>query len=586
MSRSRSPGRKSSSSSSSPARPSRSRSKPDSFAASVHSTPTAKAPKKKAGQRRGGSSSPRNSPKPAQTSTMTTTTTTRKPSSPSPVLLRFRAPSLLKALLPPPPLAFSALVLVGELFLCLLIIRKVAYTEIDWEAYMSEVSGYLSGERDYEKLRGGTGPLVYPAGFLYVFSWLRWFCGGDGSDIGKAQLVFAGLYVANRATVMATYYLALGAGEGRAQKWRYAVSIVALSLSQRVHSIYVLRCFNDCVAAFLCNLAVLVFVGGSKLGWLRNHTASVPYSLSVSAKMNTLLFAPGILLIFLQSSTYGETFISLSICAGIQLVLGYPFLSTYPVSYLKKAFELSRVFFFKWTVNLKFLPEDIFVSKPLSLALLGLHVAALGFFCSRLVRHVGAVGGWAVGADAKRRRLSPHYIATVVYLSNFVGIVFARTLHYQFYSWYFDSLPLLIWTAFDGGQISSRVAKELSGELHFGTIVAREMISTASGNNLGFHYLVNYEDGDSEHIKEGELRSMIARAKDEEEADSGLIKSVAWIILIMGGTEYAFNVFPATPKSSLVLQVCHFTLLAKLWWGQGVQPLLVVEGEGGKGAEG
>jgi alpha-1,3-mannosyltransferase len=30
---------------------------------------------------------------------------------------------------------------------------------------------------------------------------------------------------------------------------------------------------------------------------------------------------------------------------------------------------------------------------------------------------------------------------------NFVGIVFSRTLHYQFYAWYFHSLPLLLWLA-------------------------------------------------------------------------------------------------------------------------------------------
>ena len=89
--------------------------------------------------------------------------------------------------------------------------------------------GYLSGERDYEKLRGGTGPLVYPAGFLYVFAWLRWLCGGDGSNVGKAQLIFAALYLANRATVMATYYLALGAsGVENVRSWRYAVTVVAL----------------------------------------------------------------------------------------------------------------------------------------------------------------------------------------------------------------------------------------------------------------------------------------------------------------------------------------------------------------------
>lgn len=41
-------------------------------------------------------------------------------------------------------------------------------TEIDWVAYMQEVGGWWSGEMDYTKLGGDTGPLVYPAGFLYA----------------------------------------------------------------------------------------------------------------------------------------------------------------------------------------------------------------------------------------------------------------------------------------------------------------------------------------------------------------------------------------------------------------------------------
>ena len=32
-------------------------------------------------------------------------------------------------------------------------------TEIDWKAYMEEVEGFLSGERNYFNIRGGTGPL-------------------------------------------------------------------------------------------------------------------------------------------------------------------------------------------------------------------------------------------------------------------------------------------------------------------------------------------------------------------------------------------------------------------------------------------
>jgi len=97
--------------------------------------------------------------------------------------------------------------------------------------------------------------------------------------------------------------------------------------------------------------------------------------------MNVLLFAPGLLLLLLQSQpNLTGTLICLSICASVQLILGAPFLLTYPVSYLRKAFELDRVFFYKWTVNWKFLPEDVFVSKPLSILLLLLHLGCLACF--------------------------------------------------------------------------------------------------------------------------------------------------------------------------------------------------------------
>lgn len=34
-------------------------------------------------------------------------------------------------------------------------------TKIDWDAYMQQVDMFISGERDYSKIEGETGPLVY-----------------------------------------------------------------------------------------------------------------------------------------------------------------------------------------------------------------------------------------------------------------------------------------------------------------------------------------------------------------------------------------------------------------------------------------
>jgi alpha-1,3-mannosyltransferase len=91
--------------------------------------------------------------------------------------------------------------------------------------------------------------------------------------------------------------------------------------------------------------------------------------------MNMLLYAPGILWILLLGTGLHETVVCLSICAVVQLALGLPFLLTFPKEYLIRSFDLGRVFMHKWTVNFKFVPEDIFVSKPFSLALLILTVA-------------------------------------------------------------------------------------------------------------------------------------------------------------------------------------------------------------------
>jgi alpha-1,3-mannosyltransferase len=77
-------------------------------------------------------------------------------------------------------------------------------TEIDWTAYMQQITQYIAGERDYTNIYGGTGPLVYPAAHVYIYD-LLYRVTSQGTDIPFAQIIFGILYLATLAVVMACY---------------------------------------------------------------------------------------------------------------------------------------------------------------------------------------------------------------------------------------------------------------------------------------------------------------------------------------------------------------------------------------------
>lgn len=172
---------------------------------------------------------------------------------------------------------FTLLLLVIDALLCCVIVKKVAYTEIDWQPYMEEVQGYLDGERDYVNIRGSTGPLVYPAGFLYVYSMLYHITTG-GSNVLLAQYIFVAIYVVNLLIVLLLY---------RKGKNVPPIMWILLLLSKRIHSIFVLRLFNDCIAVLFGYLAIVFFTHN------RYRIGCLSYSFAVSIKMNMFLYAPG-----------------------------------------------------------------------------------------------------------------------------------------------------------------------------------------------------------------------------------------------------------------------------------------------------
>lgn len=72
-----------------------------------------------------------------------------------------------------------------------------------------------------------------------------------------------------------------------------------LCLSKRLHSIYMLRLFNDCVAMLLAYAATALLLERCWRG------AALMYSAAVSVKMSVLLMAPPVLVVMLKVPVYG-----------------------------------------------------------------------------------------------------------------------------------------------------------------------------------------------------------------------------------------------------------------------------------------
>lgn len=142
---------------------------------------------------------------------------------------------------------------------------------------MEQVSLYLSGERNYIKLVGGTGPLVYPAAHVYIYRALHYITNA-GADIRLAQYLFIGLYLATLALVLACYRSA------GAPPW----VLPLLVLSKRLHSIFMLRLFNDGFAVFFLFAAVFCY---QRKWW---SLGSLAFSLGLGVKMILLLALPAV----------------------------------------------------------------------------------------------------------------------------------------------------------------------------------------------------------------------------------------------------------------------------------------------------
>lgn len=96
--------------------------------------------------------------------------------------------------------------------------------------------------------------------------------------------------------------------------------------------------------------------------------------------MNVLLFLPGLCVVLFRGQGAVGALFSLALIGAVQGVIGLPFLLHDAHAYAMAAFDFSRVFLFKWTVNWRFLGEALFLDPRTAKALLGVHLLLLLLF--------------------------------------------------------------------------------------------------------------------------------------------------------------------------------------------------------------
>jgi len=101
---------------------------------------------------------------------------------------------------------------------------------------------------------------------------------------------------------------------------------------------------------------------------------------ALSVKMSNMLYLPGIAVVTCKKRGLLVTIGHVATIVALQGLLGLPFLREYPREYLTGAFDFSRVFLYKWTVNWRFVPEETFLSKPFAKGLLAIHFTILIIF--------------------------------------------------------------------------------------------------------------------------------------------------------------------------------------------------------------
>eukprot|EP00823_Brevimastigomonas_motovehiculus_P004933 TRINITY_DN3381_c0_g1_i1.p1 TRINITY_DN3381_c0_g1~~TRINITY_DN3381_c0_g1_i1.p1 ORF type:complete len:450 (+),score=48.78 TRINITY_DN3381_c0_g1_i1:99-1448(+) len=365
---------------------------------------------------------------------------------------------------------------IDALISLIMVLFSPSKSSSDFETYMQQVRMVTEeGQFDYAKFNSASG--AYPAGFVGVYAFFSWLFDWNHTppmtstdSISKVistddqrmdhsiaqvfvvQLTFLLLYLLSMYLIVKIYTM-------KDQNRPPTAVILLLCCSRRIHAIWLLGFYNDAIAMLFLYFSIFLFVTD------RWNAGCVAFSVAVSVNPHIVLFAPGLLCLLLLRFGVILTFFKIILCFMVQIVLGVPFLLVNPYSYLSRAFDITRLFTLETSVNYRFLPETVFSSPLLYVSLAICCIVVWVSFAFGRWWSEGLIAQESLLEEKQTATLSPEtaqemrprtvaqeslclppsFVTYVLFSSNFLGIVFARSLQYQHYVYYFHTLPFLLW---------------------------------------------------------------------------------------------------------------------------------------------
>ena len=250
--------------------------------------------------------------------------------------------------------------------------------------------------------------------------------------------------------------------------------------------------------------------------------------------MSLLLVLPAVaVVLFLGRGFWGSLRLA-ALMAQVQVAIAIPFISTNWQGYVGRAFELSRQFKFEWTVNWRMVGEEMFLSSGFSNTLLLLHALMLSVFINTkwlrpadrslnemLLDMVRLRAPFSPEEERRiSNRLTPAYIMTTILGANIIGLLFARSLHYQFYAYLAWTTPYLLWRVSPVPGLEYAVV--LLQEWAWNVFPSTDSSSRMVVNTLLLTAFVTYFDGTDSQTEKGEEEKEKKKKIDAPEATSAV----------------------------------------------------------------